>query len=164
MQLLDVADGSTTTAWRLEGKQVAEEVPIPHDRNPSLQGCCWSHGQLPLLENVQDYAVYIIGDALSLHFPGHLGGAAEADIALDDIKFLSSTCDCKLHHIIFLLQFNAQLLQAKQLPNPTQLLPRFLPQVCPHIFSKYLFHSFSLQFLQPRLPPLRHQQNLRSKC
>ena len=95
---------------------------------------------MPLLENVQDYAVYIIGDALSLHFPGHLGGAAEADIALDDIKFLSSTCDCKLHHIIFLLQFNAQLLQAKQLPNPTQLLPRFLPQVCPHIFSKYLFH------------------------
>ena len=30
MQLLDVADGSTTTAWRLEGKQVAREVP--HDR------------------------------------------------------------------------------------------------------------------------------------
>ena len=24
VQLLDVADGSTTTAWRLEGRQVAE--------------------------------------------------------------------------------------------------------------------------------------------
>ena len=33
VQLLDVADGSTTTAWRLEGKQVAGEVP--HDRTPS---------------------------------------------------------------------------------------------------------------------------------
>ena len=32
VQLLDVADGSTTTAWRLEGKQVAEELPIHHDR------------------------------------------------------------------------------------------------------------------------------------
>ena len=27
MQLLDVSDGSTMTAWRLEGKQVAIEVP-----------------------------------------------------------------------------------------------------------------------------------------
>ena len=34
VQLLDVADGSTTTAWRLEGKQVAREVPILHDRTP----------------------------------------------------------------------------------------------------------------------------------
>ena len=36
MQLLDVADGSTTTAWRLEGKQVAEELPIPHNGTAPL--------------------------------------------------------------------------------------------------------------------------------
>ena len=122
MQLLDVADGSTTTAWRLEGKQVAEELPIHHDRtiHPSLQGCCWSHGQLPLPEDIPDYAVYLIGDALFLHFPGHLGGAAKADIALDDIKFLSSTCDCKLHHIIFLSVILCSLLShSKQSSSQT---------------------------------------------
>ena len=70
-----------------------------HPTSSYIQGCCWSHGQLPLPDDVQDYAVYLIGDALFLHFPGHLGGASKADIALDDIKFLSSNCDCKLHHI-----------------------------------------------------------------
>ena len=29
------------------------------------QGCCWSHGQLPLSEDVADYAVYFIGDPIS---------------------------------------------------------------------------------------------------
>ena len=33
------------------------------------QGCCWSHGQLPLSEDVADYAVYFIGDPISSPIP-----------------------------------------------------------------------------------------------
>ena len=33
------------------------------------QGCCWSHGELPLSEDVADYAVYFIGDPISSPIP-----------------------------------------------------------------------------------------------
>ena len=64
---------------------------------------------MPLPEDVPDYAVYLIGEtfivvAFSSNFPppGHLGGAAQADIALDGINFLSSACDCELQNMILL--------------------------------------------------------------
>ena len=81
--MLDVASGSTTSPWKLEGK---------HSN--------WHHGQLPLpgatTDFAKDYAIYIIGSAPPiplLCLLGYLGGAVKADIALDDVQFKIDTCD-----------------------------------------------------------------------
>ena len=125
---------------------------------------------MPLPEDIPDYAVYLIGDALFLHFPGHLGGAAKADIALDDIKFLSSTCDCKLHHIITLSVILCSVTPSEAAPKPdttpttvppTGSLP--IPALAQTSFPYILLSHVSLQCLQPRRLRRRHQRNPQSR-
>ena len=96
----------------------------------------------------------------SLHFPGHLGGAAKADIALDDIKFLSSTCDCKLHHKIILSVILCLVTPSEAAPKP-DTTPTTVPptgsfphtSTCPQIFAIYLvFIDVSCLFTVPSTP------------